>query len=246
MISAATLLGAPQSFLDKCLIYPPKVIDVATKPYYWQYVKILTLSQEEIEDDLVEKIEKGDKFPTPIEFLLNNSYHNERYNQLTLEAFKFFLRMDVTLLFDQKTILLGKLEDAIKNSESVDSFTLITEEEFFLFQNAIRAAIGSEQVEAPNPKEDPRVKRIKAKARYRDKIKAKQGAGIRLDTSLASICCMGLGLNPLNIGEMSYASIGTLMRTYQEKEKYETDIRSLQAGADSKKVKPKYWIRNLD
>jgi hypothetical protein len=57
---------------------------------------------------------------------------------------------------------------------------------------------------------------------------------------------MGLGITPLNIGEMSYAAVGILIRTYQEKEKYETDVRSLQAGADSKKIKPKYWIRNLE
>jgi hypothetical protein len=57
---------------------------------------------------------------------------------------------------------------------------------------------------------------------------------------------MGLGITPLNIGEMSYASMGELVRTYQEKEKYDLDVRSLLAGADSKKIKPKYWIRNTD
>jgi hypothetical protein len=57
---------------------------------------------------------------------------------------------------------------------------------------------------------------------------------------------MDLNLNPLNIGELSYAAIPVLLATYQEKEKYDIDIRSLLAGADSKKVKPKYWIRNLD
>ena len=57
---------------------------------------------------------------------------------------------------------------------------------------------------------------------------------------------MGIGLTPLNIGEMSYASVGTLMKMMQDKEKYDLDIRSLLAGADSKKIKPKYWIRNSD
>jgi hypothetical protein len=57
---------------------------------------------------------------------------------------------------------------------------------------------------------------------------------------------MGLGITPLNIGEMSYAAVGILMNTYQQKEKYEIDVASLQAGADSKKIKPKYWIKNLD
>jgi hypothetical protein len=45
---------------------------------------------------------------------------------------------------------------------------------------------------------------------------------------------------------MSYASVGEIMRVMQDKEKYDIDIRSLLAGADSKKVKPKYWIRNTN
>ena len=57
---------------------------------------------------------------------------------------------------------------------------------------------------------------------------------------------MGIGITPLNIGELSYASIGVIMNMMQDKEKYDIDIRSLLARASSKKVKPKYWIRNLD
>ena len=57
---------------------------------------------------------------------------------------------------------------------------------------------------------------------------------------------MDFGLNPLNIGEISYASIGTLIRYYQEKDKYHTDVSSLLAGADSKNVHPEYWVRNIE
>ena len=89
---------------------------------------------------------------------------------------------------------------------------------------------------------------MKAKARYRDKIKAKQAAknGSTLFNTMASICCMCIGLTPLNIGEMSYVSMQAILNQYQTKEKYEIDIDSLLAGADSKKIKPKYWIRNLE
>ena len=91
---------------------------------------------------------------------------------------------------------------------------------------------------------------MKRKARYRDKVKAKQAEknkdGVSLFTTLVSICCMGLGITPLNIGEMSYVAIESILRKYQEKEKYDLDIRSLLAGADSKKIKPKYWIRNFE
>ena len=67
-----------------------------------------------------------------------------------------------------------------------------------------------------------------------------------MSTTLVAICCMGIGITPLNIGELSYASIEPIMNMMQEKEKYDIDIRSLLAGADSKKIKPKYWIRNAD
>ena len=63
---------------------------------------------------------------------------------------------------------------------------------------------------------------------------------------MAAICCMGIGITPLNIGELSYGSINTIMNMMQEKEKYDLDVRSLLAGADSKKIKPKYWIRNKE
>jgi hypothetical protein len=55
---------------------------------------------------------------------------------------------------------------------------------------------------------------MKAKARERDRVKARQGAkdGISIHTCLVAICCMGIGLTPLNIGEMSYAAIGPLMK----------------------------------
>ena len=51
--------------------------------------------------------------------------------------------------------------------------------------------------------------RIEAELSYRDKIKAKQAAktGITLFNTMASICCMGIGLTPLNIGEMSYVAM---------------------------------------
>jgi hypothetical protein len=57
---------------------------------------------------------------------------------------------------------------------------------------------------------------------------------------------MGLGITPLTIGEMSYVAMENILKKYQEKEKYELDIDSLFAGADSKKIKPKYWIRNFE
>jgi hypothetical protein len=88
---------------------------------------------------------------------------------------------------------------------------------------------------------------MKRKARYRDKVKAKQkNGGITLYTSMTSICCMGIGITPLNIGEMSFVALNNLVSKYQDKEKFELDVKSLLAGGDSKKIKPVYWIKNLE
>lgn len=234
-------LGYPVEFKKLCLVYPPKVKDVVSTKY-GIYAKILTLAQEEIEDEFVEKGWDLKELLTPFEFLLNNAFHNKNVEELTKESFKFFIHEDVTFLYEEKVIIFGD----IKEIKSINNLRVLREDDFFAFQNLIRSAIGAKQTEPPRADEDPRVKAIKAKARYRDRIKEKKGLGIKLNTSLAAICCMNMGLNPLNIGELSYAAVPILMNMYQEKEKYNLDIDSILAGGDSKKIKPKYWIRNLE
>lgn len=55
---------------------------------------------------------------------------------------------------------------------------------------------------------------------------------------------MNMGINPLNIGELSYSAVKSLIAMYQQQEEYKMDIDTLLAGGDSKKIKPKYWIRD--
>lgn len=243
-------IGAPFSFKKGIEIYPPTVKDVITCNDYGLYVRLLTYSQEEIEDEFLEAKNPLEVYPTPIEFMLNNSYHNKLYEKQCKAAFKFFIHQEVNFLYEQKLIVVGNVQEVLKTIKSINDLVVIREEEFFDFQNIIRESIGKKIVEPPIIDEDPRVAEIKRKARYREKLKAKKAAkskdGISFYTMLVSICCMGLGITPLNIGEMSFASIDSIMRKYQEKEKYQLDIESLLAGADSKKVKPKYWIRNFE
>ena len=243
MSKEAIFLGLPEEFQQKFLIYPPKVKEIVSNKHFNQYRQLLTFSQEELDDEFLKKKEYS---PTPLEFLLSNSYHNKEFEQIAKEAFYFFTRQSVTFLYDKKMILFGKLDKELKRVKSFNDLIFLDESNFFFFQNKIRECLGEKAIEPPNPNEHPKIRRMKAKARYRDKIKAKQGSGINLLTSLASICCMGIGITPLNIGEMSYASLGIIMNTYQVKEKYEIDVASIQAGADSKKINPKYWIKNLD
>lgn len=242
MTNLSFFLGYPVNFQNICKIYPPTVEDVVSKEEFNIYQGLITMTQEDIEDQM--KDQRLDKYPTPLEALLGNAYYNPNINTIVCKAIEFFTHEEAHILFEQKAILLGNLEEVIQNAKTMDDFKLITENNFFDFQNLIRESCGMAHAEKPNPNENPRIKRMKALARERDRVKAKSGKGITFDTTIVSICCMDLGLNPLNIGKLSYCALTQLMNTYQKKEKYQLDIDSLLAGADSKKVKPKYWINN--
>ena len=249
MINESFFIGQPCQFLPGVYVYPPLVREVFGKDY-GLYLSLLTYSQEDIEDELLESKKEVKSYPTPLEFLLGNSYKNKNYEAAAKEALSFFLHQKVEFLYQQKKILIGDVYYIVENKVPIESIQFIDEDNFFDLQNLIRASVGKKAVEPPNPNEHPRVKEMKRKARYRDRAKAKQAAkskdGISLFTLVVSICCMGIGITPLNIGEMSFASLNAIMRKYQEKEKYHIDIDSLLAGADSKKVKPEYWIRNFE
>lgn len=249
MTNIVSFIGEPQDFFGKLKIYPPKVKDVVANPKFATYQKILTFDQDDIKDELKKNRPDMTEFPTPFEFLLANCYHSVEFRKLTIEAFEFFCHTKVAFLYEDKKIIIGDIEQLVQEIQSVKELVYLHEEEFFEFQNAIRVSYGEKPQKPPEPEdpnEDPRIRRIKEKARERDRIKAKKGVqgGISMDAILVAICCMGIGITPLNIGEMSYAAVGPIMKTMQDKEKYDIDIRSLLAGADSKKVKPKYWIKN--
>lgn len=248
-------LRLPIKFQNICKVYPPCVNDVLTIDNYNYFHNLFTISQEDIEDMLVEqnKISDREKIPTPFKFLLSQAYNNPQSYELIREAFQFFCHIPITILFDREEIWLCDLEKELQenNNETeeeiinrVMKIPKITEENYLEFQNCIRLSLGESKVDPPNPNEHPKIRAMKAKARYRDRIKAKQGGGISLKTSLTALCCMGIGITPLNVGELSLSAISDIMKMCQEKEKYEIDIKSLLAGANSKKIKPKYWIHN--
>ena len=249
MINEKIFLGYPIDFKDICQIYPPTVNDVVGNKDFLIYQSLFTMTQEELEDAYAES--NIETIPTPFQYLLMNYHQDESIRQIIHDAFTKFIHEPVTIVPEIEMLLIGKSEDELDPDVDLENPRLLTEENFFDFQNQIRVVMGEKQIDPPNPEEenlDPRIKRYKAKVRANEKIiqrkKAKKAPTI--GTLLAAICCMGIGLTPLNIGEISYACVHWLIAMEQQKEEYDIDIRSLLAGADSKKVKPKYWIKNID
>ena len=250
MINDKILLGFPIRFKDICKVYPPKVSDVVGNDNFMIYQTLFTITQEEL-DEAYLKDENVTQVPTPFQYLLMNYYQDEEMKKRIEEAFALFIHEPVTIVPEIEMLLIGKNEEELNPDIDLESPKLLTEENFFEFQNTIRISMGMEPAKAPDPEEenlDPRIKRYKMKVKEHEKIvnKKKSKSAPTLGTLLAAICCMGIGLNPLNIGEISYACVQWLIAMEQQKEEYDVDVRALLAGADSKKVKPKYWIKNLD
>lgn len=256
MTDPRAFIGDPIPFLDICTIYPPKIKDAVSNERSI-LLNLLVYSQEDIEDLIKEQSKKqGNQqnsseekaTPTPFEFLLINSYYSSDFLEKIKDAFMLFTHSEILINYEQKMIIFGGIED-INKAKKIEDIKFLNENNFPSFQNHIRLSLGSEIENYEDlSKLDPITRRVREAARRREHIakKSKNKKGISLATSLAAICCMGIGITPLNIGEMSYAAFNTLIPMMQEKEKYEIDIRSIIGGADPKKVKPKYWIKDND
>ena len=57
---------------------------------------------------------------------------------------------------------------------------------------------------------------------------------------------MNSGLNPSNVGEITYAATKSLIDRYTEKDAYETRTAAMLAGTQSEGKEQTYWIRDLD
>jgi hypothetical protein len=132
MINAAIFIKEPLLYKKGINIYPPSVREVVTNPLYYQFVKLLTISQEDIEEDLQKK-DYHSQIPTPFEFLLINSYNNQQFEAIAKLAFDFFLHEKVEFLYESKMISIGSAKDGVEESQSSANLVTITEEEYFMF-----------------------------------------------------------------------------------------------------------------
>ena len=79
MLDPKIFLKLPLNFQNKFYIYPPSMKEVIGNNEFGMYQKIFTMSQEEIEDDFVEKGIEMEKVPTPFEYLFASCYNNQEF-----------------------------------------------------------------------------------------------------------------------------------------------------------------------
>ena len=226
-----------------CLIKPLTVgelIKLGTK--YQQYLSLLTISRDELED-ISEKIydpqEKMEFLKlTPFDYLMVMAQFNDTFFMELKTAFSTFLKDEVFLIPQAQQIAIGKIEQG----------RLINKENFEDFQKVIRLQNRLDTPEEPPENENFMQRKFRLRRKAVKKAKAKQQSkdenAPTLSDLVASVCVLGIGVTWENVMDMPIYTFYDLFSRYQKKEKYDLDVRSLLAGADSKKIKLKYWIRN--
>jgi hypothetical protein len=133
MLDPNILIGEPLDFKNKIKIYPPTVREVVSNPNFGIFYKVLTITQEEIDYELSKKMQPGETKPSPFEYLILNAQYVNGFANILKQAFVFFCHTEITLLFDEKKIMIGKVSDVVQTIKKVEDISYLLEEDFFDF-----------------------------------------------------------------------------------------------------------------
>lgn len=235
-----TFIGAPLLLDDVCLIKPMTVMDkIRLGSDYDAYLSLLTLSSSDIETILLDKVgEKANELEpiSPFNYLLLSADVNPTFLIELNKAFSTFIREETFIVPRNKEIFVGEL-----GSEKI-----INEDNFPHFQEIIRLQNHLEAPEEVPENENPMQRKFRLKRKLLKEAKAKQAARDEKSPEfldlMSSICVMNIGITWNNIKDLPLYTFYELLGRNQKREKYDLDIKSLLAGADSKKIKLEYWI----
>lgn len=236
-IKAQAYLGSPSNLKNICKVYPLKIKNIIEMGYseYSRRLGTLLLTEIEIQKIIKEKI--GEEIPLeeiePLEYLLQSADQNDIFSLELETMFSTFLQEDVLLLPEINAILVGG---------NPSDKRLITKDNFRDFQDILRLQNRKEVKAAPPENESYGQRKMRllrekvAEAKRRQTEKEKSSDELSFADQLEIATVFGIDVQSCTL----YAFYG-LIRRYQAKEKWDNDIRMLCAGADSKKIKTKYW-----
>lgn len=229
------LYGSPIPFYDICYIYHPIMSDIAVASYnkFKQYLYIF------ISDPRV--MYKTELDIDPFDFILKMGSRNYEYYKLLSDAFRFFTHEEIILVDELNGIQIGNNHDVKK---------LLTKEKFSEFQRILKIIYWYDSDNAYCEPENKRAIEIMNKLKKGQemvaKVKAKNhddDSNIDLSTMVASL---GLYYKDLaKVWNLPYYAFFTQIKLMQNKEEYETNLKSALAGAKIPKNKMKYWIRKV-
>lgn len=246
------LLGAPYQLSNICKIHQLTIGEVVKSKdnpdamgmaKYNYYINLLTLEQEDILEIAKEKgtNPKNLENINIFEYLMDSAEHDENFFLELKTALSTFIKEEILISPKSKMIIVGKPKER----------RIIREQEFEELAMVLRFFNRMRIKQPPPENETPMQKRFRLKREMRERVKEKQQKKKADENSpdfadiLSSICTMGVGINLSNIKDFTIYQIKEQLERAQLREQYYTELDMLMAGADSKKIKPVHYVRNL-
>ena len=243
-------MGAPYRLGDICKIYQLTLDEICLQEKsigfdkYNYYVNLLTMDMDDIletfkkkgiqvENEMLEGL-------TVFSYLMMSAKNDKAFFLDFQKAISTFIKEEILISTKNNMIIVGKPQQR----------RVIGENEFNEMANVLRA-FNKMRIKLPPPEnETPMQKRFRLKREMREKVKEKQakkedGENIEFADLMSSLCTMNVGVTALNIKNFTIYQIKDQLERAQWREKYYTELDMLMAGADSKKIKPIHYVRNL-
>lgn len=237
-IKCKALLNMPFVYSTICIVYPLTIKEIVGMGQinYSSYLSILTMDEYDIMRSAEKKgVEIDPSQVIPFKYIIDSAKFNYPFLLELKNAFRTFIREEVTILFDEYTVVIGDGTDK----------RFLTLDNFGDFQNIIRVQNKRAVKEDPPKDESPMRRKFRLKAEYRDAVKRNQKSN---DPDAPDFCALlssfdcYKNLTPLQLQDYTFFAFKEEFERYQLKDKYSLDIKSILAGADPNKVKPKPWI----
>ena len=224
----------PSKLQNVCEVYPLPLIEILKMGIttYNGRLGLLLLTEVEIAQTIKEKTSQDVPLEEidPLKYLIQSADNNDMFFLELESAFSTFIKEEILILPKINSILVGSPEEK----------RLITSENFRDFQDILRIQNNKEIKTPPPENETPgqrKMRLLREKVAAVKKKQAQQNGGKQSLLDLLEIAdVFGIDTN-----KCSLFSFYHLIQRYQLKEKWDQDIQMLCAGADSKKIKTKYW-----
>ena len=238
-IQAQAFCGVASELEGVCKIKPMTIKEIMEfgNLKYQSVIGTLLLTEVEIAEMIKKKTGKEPNIEKiyPLNYLLQSASFNDTFLLELQSCFSTFIKEEILLLPKINSVLVGDMKDK----------RLITENNYNEFQDILRIQNRKKVKEAPPENESAIARKFRLKREERDAAKRKQqaknGDGQSLSELLEIAETFGIDYNNKTV----YAFYGLIQR-HQAREKWNQDIQMLCAGADSKKLKTKYWGESLE
>lgn len=243
----------PLIFKDICIIYPPKLSDIAAigLDKFFSFISVLLIEKPVVEAEDAEASLLLERL-TDFTYLIAVTQMEPDQYKLFKEAINFFSHEEVTIVTDSPSIVFGDVTEK----------RILTQEDFEDFQQVISwvCAMMDEDESAldlsESSNDDARTaalkKKLKAGRKQRRKSKAQKSkasgnqSNIKISDMIASLAIGSNGaINIFNVWDLTYYAFQDQLKRMGWKEEFEMNTRAALAGAKIQKEKLSHWIKSM-